>query len=181
MKRITTLLAAFGFVMFVACDAGTDETETEPGAIVADDTAGIGEPLEPSPVGSALSLRTDTLEGAGAYLTDGQGRALYVLEGEEDEITCIDACADAWPPLLAEEGQASAAAPGLDESLLGTIERPDGQRQVTYGGHPLYYYSQDSGPGTTMGQDVEDEWGEWYLVTPEGEHLEEGSSENEGS
>jgi hypothetical protein len=45
--------------------------------------------------------------------------------------------------------------------------------QVTYNGHPLYYYVRDLGPGRTTGQHVSDAWGEWYLVTPQGAPLDE--------
>ena len=69
----------------------------------------------------------------------------------------------------------------MREDLIGTIERRDGQRQVTYDGHALYYYSQDQQPGRTSGQDLTDRWGEWYLVTPEGQHLEEEQEAGEGS
>jgi predicted lipoprotein with Yx(FWY)xxD motif len=57
--------------------------------------------------------------------------------------------------------------------LLGTIQRRDGSTQVTYGGHPLYYYSKDQGRGDVTGQDVTDERGEWYLVSPAGQAVED--------
>ena len=52
--------------------------------------------------------------------------------------------------------------------LLGTVERRDGAKQVTYNGWPLYYYARDQNPGDTNGQDVEGFGAEWYLVTPDG-------------
>lgn len=47
--------------------------------------------------------------------------------------------------------------------------------QITYNGHPLYYYVRNLGPGQTTGQDVTDAWSEWYLVTPGGKPLERES------
>lgn len=126
-----------------------------------------------------VTLAIDTLQGAGAYLTDGDGRALYLFTGDSaGTSTCYDACADAWPPLLAENG-ASAGTPDLQQSLVGTTQREDGRRQVTYGGHPLYHFSSDAGPADTAGQDVEAQGGEWYLVTPAGRPLETGPAEEE--
>lgn len=53
-------------------------------------------------------------------------------------------------------------------ALLTAVERPDGNRQVAYNGMPLYYYSKDTGPGDTKGQDIEGFGAEWYLVAPDG-------------
>lgn len=115
----------------------------------------------------------------GAYVADAEGRALYMFtadqQGTGDQAAtsnCYDACAQAWPPLLTEGDPV--AGPQVDETLLGTLERQDGTTQVTYGGWPLYYYVQDQGPGQTTGQDVQGFGGEWYLVSPQGERIEEG-------
>lgn len=103
----------------------------------------------------------------GEYLTDRQGMSLYLFEADSPgSSTCYDACAQAWPPVLAE-GEPVASA-NVDRSLLGTVERQDGVRQVTYDGWPLYYFARDAGPGDTRGQDVEGFGAEWYLVSPAG-------------
>lgn len=117
-------------------------------------------------------------EEFGQYLTDQEGRALYMFtadtrgaEGQEAQSSCYDACAEAWPPVTSE-AEAQAAA-GAQEDLLGTIQREDGTTQVTYNGWPLYYLVQDEEPGQASGQDMAGFGGEWYLVTPEGEQLAE--------
>jgi hypothetical protein len=53
-------------------------------------------------------------------------------------------------------------------SDLGTITRSDGTKQVTYNGHPLYYFVGDSGPGTASGQGSDNFGAKWWLVTPAG-------------
>lgn len=109
----------------------------------------------------------------GQFIADAGGRALYLLEADtQGSSTCYDACAQAWPPFTSPAGTPRAGSPGVEPGLIGTIQRRDGTTQVTYGGHPLYYYSKDQGPGQATGQDVTDQWGEWYLVTPKGEKLE---------
>ena len=120
------------------------------------------------------TLTVATSEEHGEYIADGDGRALYMFEidqrGEGDEnavSNCYDACAEAWPPLTAE-GE-PAAGDQVNAELIGTLERTDGEMQVSYGGWPLYYYVQDQGAGQTTGHDVEGFGGEWYLVTPSGE------------
>jgi predicted lipoprotein with Yx(FWY)xxD motif len=60
------------------------------------------------------------------------------------------------------------AGAGLEASRLGTTERSDGTKQVTYGGHPLYYYAHE-GPGEVKCHDVPMNGGNWYVVQPEGE------------
>jgi predicted lipoprotein with Yx(FWY)xxD motif len=107
------------------------------------------------------------------YVADGEGMALYMFEadtrGEGDTeavSTCYDDCAGAWPPLVAEGAQAGDQ---VESDLIGTIERRDGEMQVTYGGWPLYYFVRDEAAGDTNGQDVEGFGAEWYLVNPSGE------------
>lgn len=109
----------------------------------------------------------------GRFLTDAKGRPLYLLEGDQQERSkCRDECAKTWPPLGASGSNPKAADAAIDENRLGTIKRPDGSTQVTYDGHPLYYYEKDRGTGKPAGQGVRDTWGEWYLVTPSGRKLE---------
>ena len=125
---------------------------------------------------SAVTLKVAQSSEHGTYLADANGRALYLLEADAQGASkCTDACAQAWPPLIANQGNPTAADASVQANLISTIQRPDGTRQVTYGGHPLYYYAQDQGPGETKGQDLTDQWGEWYLVTPAGKPLEHGS------
>ena len=53
---------------------------------------------------------------------------------------CYEGCAEAWPPVLTEGPPAAA---GVNAELLGTTTRTDGATQVTYGGHPLYFYAHE--------------------------------------
>lgn len=121
--------------------------------------------------GGAAKVDTATSGEYGTYLVNQRGMSLYLFEPDEQgPSTCYDACAQAWPPLTTE-GQPKAMGKA-DPSLLGAFKRKDGSRQVTYNGWPLYTFVKDKAPGDTTGQDVEGFGGEWYLVTPEGEHVE---------
>lgn len=109
----------------------------------------------------------------GNYIAGGEGMSLYMFEADTQgqgeaaaETTCYDDCAEAWPPLIGEEPQAGE---GVQADLIDTIERRDGQMQVTYNGWPLYYFVRDQNPGDTTGHDVEGFGAEWYLVAPDGE------------
>ena len=164
------LAAAIVILALGAC-ADTAEEQVEPGEVIEQPVA--EQPAGAGTTAASLTLGVDTLEGTGAYLTDGSGRALYLLEGEpEGQSTCYDACAEAWPPVLASQATAAPNASGVQASLIGTMQRRDGSTQLTYGGKALYYYRADQGPGEAKGQDVTDQWGEWYLVKPTGGALE---------
>lgn len=110
----------------------------------------------------------------GRYLTDAEGRALYLFEADEgvEGSACYGACAEAWPPLLTEEDQPRMTTQALDPQKVGTIERRDGSKQVTYGGWPLYYFVKDEGRGDVEGQDVHGFGGGWYLISPAGQKIE---------
>ncbi|MEZ4425961.1 MAG: hypothetical protein R3E98_21375 [Gemmatimonadota bacterium] len=120
----------------------------------------------------AATLGVARHDELGAYLTDGEGRALYLFKSDTaGQSTCFDRCADVWPPLLTD-GMAEATDDALQSSLIGTLRRPDGTMQVTYGGWPLYYYEQDRGPGDIQGQDIMGFGAEWYLIGPDGAEVE---------
>lgn len=119
-------------------------------------------------------------EPLGKYITDAEGMSLYMFEADsEQNSTCFDACAEAWPPLLTRSDPQ--AAEGVDKALLGTIEREGTEEamQVTYAGWPLYYFARDEAPGDTEGQDIEGFGAEWYLLTPEGEKVHAEGEEEE--
>jgi predicted lipoprotein with Yx(FWY)xxD motif len=121
--------------------------------------------------------RHDTL---GQYLTDGDGRAVYLFKADTaGESACYDQCAGAWPPLLTE-GEPQAG-DGVRASLLGTTQRRDGSSQVTYNDWPLYYFTQDTGPNSVKGQDKSGFGAEWYLVSPSGEEVHERKSGASGA
>jgi len=107
----------------------------------------------------------------GTYLVDGKGRTLYLFEKDRTKTSmCADACAVAWPPLKTKGRPKAAGA--AKASLLGTSKRADGTTQVTYRGHPLYYFVQDKKAGDTKGQNVDGFGAEWYVVSPAGKKIE---------
>lgn len=119
----------------------------------------------------AATLAVSHNETWGDHLVDAEGYSvyLYVLD-EGGTSTCVDACTNNWPPVTLPEGTEPTVADGLDQSLIGTIQRPNGDAQVTYGGHPLYRFRRDSEPGHTRGQGL---GGQFYLVSAAGEPVME--------
>ena len=118
--------------------------------------------------GSATATVIESHAGsAGSFLTNGSGRAVYLWAADSmNKSTCSGACAGAWPPVTAT-GKVTVA-DGAKAADLGTITRSDGTKQVTYSGHPLYYFAGDSGPGQTNGQGSDSFGAKWWLVAPAG-------------
>lgn len=103
----------------------------------------------------------------GTVLTDSKGITVYLFEADTGiKSTCYGPCATAWPPVLTNG--APVAGPVAKSSLLGTIKRTDGKTQVTYAGHPLYYFSAGTAPGDVSGQGVDGFGAHWDAVRPSG-------------
>jgi predicted lipoprotein with Yx(FWY)xxD motif len=142
-------------------------------------SAGSGTPAS-SPTGTASgaaaggsasasggTVITTATSSAGTFLTSSSGRAIYLwVKDTGDMSQCSGACAGAWPPVTAT-GSVTAAG-SAKPSDLGTITRSDGTKQVTYDGHPLYFFSGDPGAGTATGQGSDSFGAKWWLVAPTG-------------
>jgi predicted lipoprotein with Yx(FWY)xxD motif len=102
----------------------------------------------------------------GKVLFDGRSYSLYLFTADRGKrSTCYGPCAAAWPPFLAKGKPV--AGTGIKAGLLGTTRRRDGKLQVTYGGHPLYYYVDD-GKGEIKCHNVSEFGGLWLVVRPNG-------------
>lgn len=107
---------------------------------------------------------------AGTYLTDGSGHSVYLwVKDPSGKSVCSGSCAGAWPPVPAS-GKVAASG-GAETSYLGSITRSDGTKQVTYDGHPLYYFAGDSSAGQTSGQGSDGFGAKWWLVAPSGAQI----------
>ena len=147
----TVLLAA------VACGSATGSASTSVSS-------------SPSPQHTMHHAAVDIASSKyGQILVDGQGRALYLFAADKTSTsTCYGGCATAWPPFLGEKGAAVDAMHGATAALTGTTTRTDGSVQVTYNGHPLYYYEGDKNPGVVGCQGVVNFGAAWWVVDPQG-------------
>ena len=102
----------------------------------------------------------------GTMLFNDKKQAIYIWELEEStEAECYGDCAEAWPPVLTDG--APRAAGSVNNELLGTTKRTDGSTQVTYNGHPLYYYAHE-GPGEVECHNIRTHGGLWWVINPSG-------------
>jgi predicted lipoprotein with Yx(FWY)xxD motif len=92
------------------------------------------------------------------------GHTLYHLSVEKNgKFICTDmSCLSFWHPLVVRKGVKPAGVSGL-----GTVKRPDGRRQVTYRGGPLYFFVQDKKRGDVNGEGFKDV-GVWHAASPKG-------------
>lgn len=108
--------------------------------------------------------------GSGAFLTDASGRTLYMFGSDTAaKSSCSTACLASWPALVAHG--AVKAGSGVSAKAITTIKFAGGTHQVSYHGHPLYYYAGDSAPGQTTGEGSRQFGAPWWLVTPSGRAL----------
>jgi predicted lipoprotein with Yx(FWY)xxD motif len=109
--------------------------------------------------------------GLGKVLVDSRGHTLYLFKKDSrGKSRCSGACATFWPPLLKASGKPTVGS-GARASMVGTIRRSDGKRQVTYNGHPLYRFEMDTTAGQTHGEGVDAFGARWFVVSPAGKQI----------
>jgi predicted lipoprotein with Yx(FWY)xxD motif len=109
---------------------------------------------------SVLRVRSTSL---GKILVDGSGRTLYLFEGDRANLSTLSAAGRAvWPPFTS--AGAIKTRGGAQAAKLGTATGRGGARQVSYNGHPLYYYVGDSKPGSVGGQHLKEFGALWYVL-----------------
>jgi predicted lipoprotein with Yx(FWY)xxD motif len=118
--------------------------------------------------GGVVSIRS--VDGTDV-LADARGRTLYTADVEEGgRILCTDGCTSFWDPGAASAAESESASAALDVDL-GVIERPEGGRQLTYMGLPLYRFTEE-GPGQLDGDGFVDVFEgtrfEWLAATAGG-------------
>jgi predicted lipoprotein with Yx(FWY)xxD motif len=126
-----------------------------------------------APAAGGVVLSVSTSPTLGMYVSGKDGMALYMFTPDTGSTsTCTGDCAGTWPPLTVASASDVTAGSGVT-GAIGTTARADGTIQVTFNGHPLYYYSGDSKAGDTNGQGKFDKW---YLASPTGDMVGEESS-----
>jgi predicted lipoprotein with Yx(FWY)xxD motif len=105
---------------------------------------------------SADQVKVATKKDVGPYLTDAKGMALYVFKKDAaGKSACAGDCVAKWPIYYGEKVTPSG---GAKDSDFATITREDGQKQTTFRGLPLYYFSGDRAPSETNGQGFKELW-----------------------
>jgi predicted lipoprotein with Yx(FWY)xxD motif len=121
----------------------------------------------PSPAATGEKIAVATNAKLGQILVDESGMTVYLFVADTGTAsTCYTQCAAIWPPVLTTG--TPQAGTGAQASLLGTTTRTDGKVEVTYAGHPLYYFVKDKATGDVTGQGINGFGGLWWVLSPSG-------------
>ena len=128
-------------------------------------TVGSANATDPTSV-----IKLGRIQNFGLFLTDGADRTLYATDNDKkDTSTCIDKCAQNWPPFIVRAAPQAAPAvqgsPTISGTLISTFMRADGTLQAEYDGRPLYYYSGDKNVGDVKGHNLGNVW---HVLSPRG-------------
>ena len=177
MIRLTLIALAAAALMAAGC-GDDDSADSAPAA-----EAAMKDKQDDAAMEEATSKKDKTTEEAmaakrgatvkvvnsrfGRVIADKRGEAFYLFDKETGKRSrCYGECAVAWPPVLTK-GKPRAGK-GADADLLGTTRRRNGKLQVTYNGHPLYYFKDDE-PGRILCHNVDEFGGLWLVVNPRGD------------
>jgi predicted lipoprotein with Yx(FWY)xxD motif len=137
-------------------------TPSEPETTPAPTTTAEKEKKKPKP-GTTIKTADSPF---GEVLFDGDGQAIYLFDLESSSKSeCYGECAVAWPPVLTKGVPQAKGA--VKAGKLGTTKRDDGKLQVTYDGHPLYYYAHE-GPDVVSCHNVDQFGGLWLALGASG-------------
>jgi len=155
-------------LLFAACsNAGSGGATTAPATTTPASQAPASAGASPaaSEAAGAYEVELGDSDKYGKFLTGEDGKTLYLFTPDTTSASnCNAQCAASWPPFTLDAGETVKAGDGVT-GTLATITRQDGTTQVTYAGHPLYYYGADQAAGDTNGEGLNDKW---YLVGADG-------------
>jgi predicted lipoprotein with Yx(FWY)xxD motif len=128
-------------------------------------TTGSNAKKEPAvAANSAISVEQTTF---GKALADANGRTLYLFANDKPDMSTLSAAGRAFWPLFTAATKPLATGGALVGDV-GSSTGTTGARQVTYRGHPLYYFIGDRNPGQTAGQALNEFGARWYVLSPSG-------------
>jgi predicted lipoprotein with Yx(FWY)xxD motif len=162
---MTLAVGAAVFTLVTACssagkDTAAQNTPPPPSEPAITTTRNL--PLD------TANLQVVQVPGVGEVVSDDDGFILYRYDkdtAQPPKSNCVETeCVLLWSPVLAASGNVNVK--GIDKSLIGTVERGKGLKQVTLGGWPLYRYTDDEEVGSATGNGVD---GLWFAIKPDGQ------------
>jgi predicted lipoprotein with Yx(FWY)xxD motif len=168
LKAMVIATAALALGIAAAGCGGSSNSSSAPASGTNASSGGAGAYGYGGGGGSSSSASAVTLKATtsplGTILVDQDGKTLYLFEADStNKSNCSGGCLSLWPPVMAN-GKATAGS-GVTAGMIGTAT---GSSQVTYAGHPLYWFSGDTKAGDTNGEGLNDFGGEWYAISPAG-------------
>jgi predicted lipoprotein with Yx(FWY)xxD motif len=160
MQHMLSGVAAAAALVVAGCGGGGYGASNQPSNGSSGSSSGSG--------GAPLKVVSNSK--LGKIITDGNGRTLYDFPIDKGTMSvCYGACASLWPPYTTSSKPT--AGRGVSQALIGTSKRRDGSTEVTYAGHPLYYYAPDRAQGQITGQALDQFGAPWYALAPSGHEI----------
>ncbi|MFI6132679.1 hypothetical protein [Micromonospora sp. NPDC051141] len=166
--------------VLAACSGGNSDRAAKPASVAPSSSILEEAPVTLPPVevkAAAVGVadhtfareKTDLVEIPGGRFTllTVNGKTVYRFEEDENnppKVTCLDDCLITWPPVVVDQEEVTVAK-GAQRDLINTVKRPDGHRQLTYNGWPLYWFEEDTAAGEAKGEAV---GGNWSTIKPDG-------------
>jgi predicted lipoprotein with Yx(FWY)xxD motif len=173
-RRMSAIVVAALLALPLLAGCGSSGGGSTSGGSTAAAGGGAG-----SQQGSGPATIKTSSAGLGTILVDGSGKTVYLFERDSGPTsTCSGACLAHWPAVTTH-GKPQASG-GASASMLGTTKRGDGTMQVTYAGHPLYYFAGDGATGDVNGQGVDAFGAKWYVVGTSGAAVTRSASGGSG-
>jgi predicted lipoprotein with Yx(FWY)xxD motif len=164
LMRVRYFSALAALAVIGAGCASSSSSSSQPSSRSAATAAASSSSAKPG--AQPVTITTKQAKKLGTILAAGNKRlTVYLFAADTGaSSTCSAACAGVWPPVTGKPQATGAAVAGS----LGTITRSDGTTQVTYKGHPLYFYDKDKDSGDAYGQAIKSYGANWYVLTPTG-------------
>jgi predicted lipoprotein with Yx(FWY)xxD motif len=163
LRTLLPVIGALGAaVVLAACGPDQQPSTAGPRAAETPATAAPG-----TAAATPLVLQVVQVEGFQPFVVNSRGRTIYRFDNDRTKppaSACLGGCAEVWEPVLAPR-RVKIVSTAIDRGLVGTIVRPDGGRQLTLKGWPLYYFKDDVTLGQTAGYGKD---GAWFAIAPDG-------------
>ena len=164
-KQLSVGLAVMALAAsLTACGGGSGTTATTTAAAPASESPATTASASATSDSATVDLKTAS-SSKGDIVVDGKGMSVYYFTKDvkdSGKSNCLGDCLVKWPPVIA-----ATDTPKVEgvTAKVGTIDTPDGKKQVTVNGMPVYLWEKDKAPGDITGQGVGNVW---YLVAPDG-------------
>lgn len=108
----------------------------------------------------SVSDMPPAINASGVMVGTASRMTLYTYESDApNQSNCLDECAVRWPPLFANNSDAS-------RGDFTVFTRPDGRKQWALMGKPLYFWSSEARPGDVAGEAFSPQWRAYRVGTP---------------
>lgn len=113
-------------------------------------------------------VKLKTSPALGKYLADRNDKTLYFFSNDADGNNhCTGGCVGAWPVFAGDAPSQAELDKGLSASDFGVVSIDGGQKQITYKGWPLYYFSPKKVPEAPNAITGDGAGGVWYVAKPD--------------